>query len=177
MFDARIFPSELESFRKILNENQAVLKGEYAIHDVIFALKDSDQWIDKVFLRLRLVPKNIWDEKPFVVAVKQTELKEVGKQSVIPVKKQFDTEEKARKFIEENYADKFDFLYEFDRTGWQYDMGTEQVDLEDIEGVYSIEFKSPTEDGLKNLLTLFSVADKDVIPGPSVVAIRDLLDR
>lgn len=175
MFDARIFLSEIDTARKILNENKAVFKGEYVIHDAIYASKDKNQGIDKVFLRLRSVLKNIWNEKPFIVAIKHTELKEVGKLSIIPIKKQFDAEKEAKEFVTSNYSDTFDFLYEFDRMGWQYDLGNDQVDLEEIEGLHSIEFKSPTEEGLKSLITLFDA--KNIISGPSVVAIKELLKK
>lgn len=173
MFDARIFLNEIDTARKILNDNQALFKGDYVIHDAIYASKDPLVGIDKVFLRLRSVPKNIWPEKPFIVAVKLTELKQIGKQSIIPVKKFFDSKNEAEQFIQNTYADQFDFLYEFDRNGWQYDLGQDQIDLEYIEGHYSIEFKSPTEVGLQKLLALFNA--RDIIQGPSVVAIRDLL--
>lgn len=145
------------------------------MHVAIYASKDVRQPIDTVFLRLRSITKNIWHEKPFIVAIKQTELKEVGKRSFIPLKKQFDTEQEAKDFIQHTYADQFIFLYEFNRRGWQYDMDEHQVDLEEIEGLYSIEFKSPTEQGLKDLLLQFNA--KDVIKGPSVVAIKNLLGR
>ncbi len=177
MFDARIFPTTLESFQKVLDENEATFKGDYKIHDVIFASKDSDVGIDKIFLRLRIVPQNIWGEKSFIVAIKKTELQEIGKQSIIPIKEQFDTEKEAREFIEKNYADQFEFLYEFDRIGWQYFMGEDGIDLEDVEGHPSVEFKSETPEGLKNLLTLFKVQEEDVIQGPSVVEIKNLLKR
>ena len=40
MFDARIFLNEIDSARKILSKNQAVFKGEYVIHDIIYASRD-----------------------------------------------------------------------------------------------------------------------------------------
>ncbi len=175
MIDARTFSADIEEARKILEGNGAILKGEYAIHDIIFAPKDADMTLADEFLRLRLVPKNIWNEKPFIVAIKRTALKTVGKESAIPLRQDFDTEASARKYITENLADTFDFSFEFDRIGWQYDMGTNQVDLEIIEGRHpSIEFKSPTEEGLAKLLELFG--NPKIMPGPSVVAIKELLE-
>ena len=56
-------------------------------------------------------------------------------------------------------------------------MGVDQVDLEDIEGNFSIEFKSPTENGLKKLLQKFQVELSEVIQGPSVIAIQDIIQR
>ena len=177
MFDARTFPRSLDGANRILKEEGAVFRGEYVIHDTIFASKDSIQNLGTIFLRLRHIPKNIWSEKEYIVVIKNTEIKEVGKQSIIPIKNQFDIETEAREFIENNYSVTFEYAFEFDRTGWQYDMGVDQVDLEDIEGNFSIEFKSPTENGLKKLLQKFQVELSEVIQGPSVIAIQDIIQR
>ena len=175
MLDARIFPTSLESAKKILVEKGAVFKGEYEIHDIIFSSKNPDEDLNKVYLRLRLVPVNIWSEKSVIVSVKNTELKEVGKESTIPIKQQFDTESEAREFIENNYNNNFEFAFEFNRIGWQYNLNEDQIDLENIEGHYSIEFKSKTENSLKNLLGVFNINSEEVIKGPSVIAVRDIL--
>lgn len=176
MFDARVFPESLENAKKILEKQGVILKGEYQIHDFIFASVDPKQTLDKVFLRLRIVPVNIWNEKRVIVAVKNTELQKVGKKSIIPIKEQFDTESEARIFIDKNYSEKFKPDFDFDRKGWQYDLPNgDQVDLEDIEGRFSIEFKSKTEHGLQKLLELFEVNPEDVVKGPSVVVVRDRL--
>jgi polyphosphate kinase 2 (PPK2 family) len=88
------------------------------------------------------------------VAIKNTELKQIGKNSIIPLKKEFDTVEEGRAFIEANLADQFTYDYDSHCIGWQYDLGADQVDLEDIEGHASIEFKSQTDEGLKKLFEL-----------------------
>jgi hypothetical protein len=176
MLDARIFLDNLDRAKQTLQAHNALFKGEYSIHDIIYASKNPKETLDKVFLRLRLIPKNIWSEKNVVVTIKNTELHDVGKKSIILLKKEFDTKDEAEKFVQDHYGHQFDYSYEFDRIGWQYDLGEDQVDLEDIEGNFSIEFKSPTEEGLKKILALFTVEDKEVIKGPSVVAIRELLE-
>ncbi len=177
MFDARTFPHSLESAEQILNQNGADFKGDYRVIDKIYVSRDPAQTLDKVFLRLRLIPKNIWADKAVVVSIKNTELKKVGKQSIIPVKESFDTEAEAKEFIQQNYSDQFLYSYEFDRTGKQYFLGEDGIDLENIEGHYSIEFKSKTEEGLRKLLSVFKVEESDVITGPSVVVIKQLLGR
>lgn len=181
MFDARIFIPNLDKAREVLKQNNATEKGYYEIHDAIYAAKDPEtgelQDLGSVFMRLRSVPVNIWDEPAYIVAIKNTELKEVGKKSIIPLKKGFDTEADAKAFIAQNYADAFEFAYEFDRVGWQYFIGKDGVDLEDVEGHCTIEFKSETEEGLRALLNLFGVTDDQVIKGPSVVEIRKILGR
>lgn len=175
MFDARIFLNSLEEARRVLQRHHAVHKGDYEIVDSIYRSVDASQPLEKVFLRLRAVPQNIWDEKPYIVSIKNTELKNVGKQSIIPVKKQFDTEREAQEYISQNHLDNFVYDFVCHRFGEQYFIGEDGVDLEIIEGHPSIEFKSKTEDGLQKLLQLFNVSADQVIKGPSVVAIKKIL--
>ena len=164
MLEARTFVDTLDSAKEILEKENAIFRGHYVIHDYIFASKDKSLPLEKLFLRLRLIPINIWNEKNVVVA----------KNSIVPVRKEFDTEEEGRAFIEENYSETFEFVYDFEREGWQYDIGSDQVDLEDIEGHPSIELKSDTVDGLQKLLNTFNI--KNTIKGPSVVQIRKILN-
>ena len=175
MLEARTFVKSLDEAREKLTSLNALFKGEYEIHNIIYASKDKSKGLEKVFLRLRTIPKNIWNEKNVVVAIKETELKEIGKNSIIPLKKQFDTKEEAQEYIDKNLKDQFVYSFEFGCIGWQYDLGEDQVDLEDIEGHYSIEFKSKTEEGLKKLLNEFGITE--TIKGPSVVAVKELLGR
>lgn len=176
MLEARGFVKELDSARKILKEKEADYKGEYLIRDIIYKSKDPNLSLTDVFLRLRMVPVNIWEDKEFIVAVKKTDLKEIGKNSIIPTKEQFDTEEEARNFINNNLLDKFEYDYEFERKGWQYFIGEEGVDLEEVEGGhYTIEVKSETEEGLKKLVDMFNI--EDVIVCPSVVAVKEILSK
>ncbi len=174
MLEARTFVDTLDSAKEILEKENAIFRGHYVIHDYIFVSKDKSLPFEKLFLRLRLIPVNIWNEKNVVVAIKETELMEVGKNSIVPVRKEFDTEEEERAFIEENYSETFEFVYDFEREGWQYDIGNDQVDLEDIEGHPSIEFKSNTADGLQKLLNTFNI--KNTIKGPSAVEVRKILN-
>ncbi len=175
MLDARIFIEDLKEIEETLLKEEAVFKGDYAITDNIYVSKDPDQTLDKVFLRLRVISKNIWDEQPIQVVIKNTELKTIGKQSVIPFKRGFDSEIEAKKFVDENYLDKFNFSFKFFRTGRQYFVGKDVIDLEEVEGgYYTIELKSPTEEGLIKLLRLFNIKNEEVIKGPSVVAISKL---
>jgi hypothetical protein len=175
MLEARTFVSEIESARKILDE-QAVFKGEYVCRDAIYSPLDSDKGLADEFLRLRVNEKNIWNEKDVIVAIKHTEGRAVGKNSIIPLRKEFDTEEDAKKYIEENLLDRFTYDFQFTRTGLQYDLRENQIDLEKVEelpGCYTIEVKSPTEEGLRELVEMFHLAP--TIVGPSVVEVRKLL--
>ena len=165
MLEARAFVPEIESARKTLELNGA-----------IFTPINSDKSLKDEFLRPRIQLKNIWNEKDMIVSIKQTEKRSSGKNSIIPLRKEFDSESEARKFIDENLKNDFEYDFEFTRTGWQYDLGENQVDLEKVEDIpncYTIEVKSLTENGLKDLIEMLSIPS--LIQGPSVVEIKRLL--
>ncbi len=177
MIEARVFIDNLDSARDILQQERAELQGFYTIHDTIFQNKDASIPLSEEFLRLREIPKNIWSEKPVILALKQTKLRKVGKDTIVPVKLQFDRREDAQKYYEEHFADTYVKDFDFWRVGWQYFMpGGEVVDLEIIEDVYSsIEFKSNTDEDMERLLGKFTIRSEAIIQGPSVVAIKELL--
>lgn len=175
MIEARTFVENFDKVNEVLKSLNAKFKGEYEIHDIIFASKDPSKTLIDEFLRLRMIPKNIWNEKEFIVAIKNTELKDIGKNYTVPLKREFDSKEEAQKFIDENLLDKFEYSFEFSRIGEQYDFSDGQVDLEDIEGFLSIEIKSKTEEGLKRLAELFDM--HYTLKGPSVVAVKELLKK
>jgi hypothetical protein len=112
------------------------------------------------FLRLRINEKNIWKERDVVVVIKQVQRKEIGKDAIIPFRKEFDTEEEGRRYVTAHFSKDFTFDFEFTRTGWQYDLGEDQVDLEKVEGLpdcYTIEIKSKDVEGLKYLAQKFQL--------------------
>ncbi len=177
MIEARVFVDSLDDAKNILKQENAELKGKYKIHDTIYRNVDKNIPLIEEFLRLRVVPENIWDEKGVILALKQTLLGKVGKNSHIPLKLQYDVREDAEEYYRQNLEDEYVKDFDFWRIGWQYFLPNgEVVDLEIVEDKYpSIEFKSDTGDNLEKLLGKFSVNKASVITGPSVVAIRDIL--
>ncbi len=96
----------------------------------------------------------------------------------MPLKKEFDTKEEAEKFIEKNLLDRYTYEYEFSRTGWQYHLGNDEIDLErvdDLKNFYTVEFKSKTVEGLKNLETLLQL--KNTIRGPIASYMGELIRK
>jgi adenylate cyclase class IV len=178
MIEARVFCTEVETIRKILEENGALFKGDYAIRDRIYSSYNPLKELDDEFLRVRTYQKNIWTDSNVMVAVKIHEQKEIGVDTVIPQKRGFDTEEEALKFVDENLLDKYKYEFTFTRTGWQYDLGDDQIDLEkveDLENFYTVEFKSNTTQGLKRLEQLLKL--KNVIRGPIASHMKGLLSK
>lgn len=177
MIEARIFTNSLDNAKAILQDQKAVNKGAYKIIDEIFRSRDASIPIIDEFLRLRVMPENIWNDRDVILAVKRTQLLTVGKNSEIPLKLQFDRKEDAEAYYTKHLSTQYVKDFSFSRIGWQYIMTNgDVVDLEIIEDKYpSIEFKSETADGIEKLLALFQVPSTEVISGPSVAAVRKIL--
>lgn len=177
MIEARIFLDSLDGAREVLQQGNAELNGKYQIHDTIYRNINTEIPLAEEFLRLRVIPENIWDEKAVILALKQTELRKLGKNSHIPIKIQFDVREEAEEYYEENLKDTYAKDFEFRRIGWQYFLPSgDVVDLEVIEDEHpSIEFKSETDAGMEKLLEKFEVKQADIIIGPSVLAAKAIL--
>lgn len=176
MIEARVFVGSLDDAKNILKQENAELKGKYKIHDTIYRNVDESIPLIEEFLRLRVMPENIWEDKEVVLALKQTKLHKVGKNSHIPMKLQFDKREEAEAYYEQNLKDEYIKDFGFWRIGWQYFLPNgDVVDLEIIENDHpSIELKSETDVGMERLLNKFNIKKEDVITGPSVVAVRDI---
>jgi hypothetical protein len=179
MIEARVFTDDIEPVRNLLDQIGAINQGRYVIHDDIYHSNDPSVSLTEEFLRLRVIPENIWDEEPVILALKQTELRQLGKNSHIPLKLQFDEKEEAQVYYETHLKLNFTFDYSFSRIGWQYFLPNgDVVDLEILEDKYpSIEFKSTTDEGIRRLLSMFAIADDAVMKGPSVVAFKDVLEK
>lgn len=177
MIEARVFVDSLDDTENILKQESAELKGKYKIHDTIYRNIDKSTSLIAEFLRLRVIPENIWNDKKVILALKQTELRKIGKNSHVPIKLQYDKREEAEAYYEQNLKDRYVKDFDFWRIGWQYRLPNgDEVDLEIIEDEYpSIELKSETDGGMERLLDKFNIKKEDVITGPSVVAVRDIL--
>lgn len=177
MIEARVFVDSLDDAKKILAAHRAVPSAKFSIHDTIYRSVDTHIPLIDEFLRLRVIPKNIWPEKPVILAVKQTKIRTIGKQSEIPLKLQFDHREDAEAYYEEHLRQTYVKDFDFWRVGWQYHLPNgDVVDLEIVEDKYpTIEIKSETDDGMQSLCDLFGISHDMIITGPSVVAVRRLL--
>lgn len=176
MIEARSFVSEIDTVRKILEEHGAIYKGEYVLNDKIYASYNPPKGLDDEFLRVRTHHKDIWGNPYVLVAVKIHEQKEIGVDTVVPLKRGFETEEEALSYVQEHLLDRYTYEYEFNRTGWQYSLGEDEIDLErvdDLKDFYTVEFKSSTVEDLKKLESLLQL--KDVIRGPIASHMKELL--
>ena len=178
MIEARVFTDSLDHAKAVLEKDQAILKGRYVIDDTIYRNIDASISLTDEFLRLRIIPENIWDGKDVILALKRTKLHDVGKNSDIPLKLQFDDKDEAEAYYDLHLKGRFIRAFSFSRIGWQYLMQNgDVIDLEIVEQDFpSIEFKSQTDEGIQKLLSRFSIDERDVITGPSVVTVKDKLN-
>jgi adenylate cyclase class IV len=86
MVEVRAFINDIEPAREKLIELGADDKGKYTIIDTIYRSADPTVSLIDEFLRLREIPENIWPEKEVILALKQTNLQNIGKISAIPLK-------------------------------------------------------------------------------------------
>ncbi len=178
MIEARSFVSDIEPTRKVLENLGADFKGEYRLTDKIYSSYNPVKNLDDEFLRLRIYHKNIWPQKDVIVAVKIHDQKEIGVDTIVPLKKEFDKEKEAEDFINQNLLDKYKYEYEFTRTGWQYSLGEDEIDLEkveDLDNFYTVEFKSATVEGLRRLEKLLHL--ENIIQGPIAFHIGELIKK
>lgn len=171
MIEARVFVDSLDDAENILKQESAELKGKYKIHDTIYRNINKSIPLIAEFLRLRVIPENIWNDKKVILALKQTELRKIGKSSRIPIKLQYNKREEAEKYYEQNLKDRYVKDFDFWRIGWQYRLPNgDEVDLEIIEDKYpSIELKSETEGGMERLLDKFKLKRKTLSQDPRLL--------
>ncbi len=177
MIEARLFVDNFEDIRSKLSDMNAVCRGDYEITDHIYRSKNEKVSLTDEFVRSRIIPKNIWPGKSFLIACKQTKQRNIGKQSSIPFKKEFDSEAEAREYLSSHLSDEYEYDFSYHRIGWQYDLlNGDQVDLEVLNEKYlTIECKSETDDGIKNLLGCLALDANEAINGPAVVAFRKII--
>ena len=178
MIEARIFLDSLKDVEEILAKQEYEFRGNFKITDEIYRSKDPSKPLSDDLLRLRVIPKNIWNTKDVIISVKQTNLKDIGKESKIPLKLEFDNVKTARSYLKQKILDDYKYDFTFSRTGRQYILSNgDVVDLEIIEGKPSVEFKSGSEQGIKDLLELFNIPLNKILVGPCIVGVKNILDH
>jgi hypothetical protein len=86
---------------------------------------------------------------------KQTKLRDAGKIDEVVLKKEFDALGEAQKFIEVNFKDEFEYSFEFSKEGWEYELDSIRVWVEDVK-----EYKPSIEVGAEDSESLEKTYDK-----------------
>ena len=167
MIEARAIIENIDETRKMLESLGAVLDGEYSFKDVIFVPREGNYDLNKDFLRARVYIKNNWYTKKVVLVRKQAEFKDVGKTGKVILKEEFDSEKEANGFVEAEFGQEFKRGFEYERVGWQYNLESSRIFVEDIKGYKSsIEIEADTQDQIKYLFQKIGIVKelKDSLP-------------
>ncbi len=170
LVESRALISSIEQTRQKLTEIGAIFNSNYAFKDIIFVPRKADYNLSDDFLRVRIYIKNNWPTKKVVLTRKQTEFKDIGKVDNVILKKEFDSEQEASDFISIELGTEFERGFEYEREGWQYDLGKHRIFVEDIKGFKpSIEIEASTEKEIEFLFTKIGVAKKIHASMPEVM--------
>ncbi|HTW96175.1 MAG TPA: hypothetical protein VMD74_00770, partial [Candidatus Methylomirabilis sp.] len=138
MVEGRAIISDIGETKKKIEQMGGIFRGDYIFKDVIFVPQINDYNLNDDYLRLRIYEINNWPRKNFSLVRKR------AKKSIL--KKDFDAENEALDFIEQEFSAEFKQGFEFSRQGWQYDFGSTRIFLEDIENFKPmIEVETETE--------------------------------
>lgn len=176
MIEGRAIIADIGQTRKKLEEMGALFNGGYTFKDVIFVPKKPNYNLSDDFLRVRVYDKNNWRTNKAVLVRKQTIFKEVGKTDKIILKKEFESEQEALNFISAELAAEFERGFEYEREGWQYDIGKQRIFVEDIKGFKpSIEIEAESENEIEFLFSKIGVVEKINASLPEVM--RKVLEQ
>lgn len=161
MIEGRALIADIEQTREKLAELGAVFNSNYAFKDIIFVPKRKSYNLSDDFLRVRVYIKNNWPTKKVVLVRKQSKFREVGKTDTITLKNEFDTEREAFDFVSAKLGGEFERGFEYEREGWQYDLGKHRVFVEDIKGFKpSMEIEADSGGEIESLFTKIGIVEK-----------------
>ncbi len=133
----------MKYLRVILNDNKNVNNiedfkvkkaSEYAFYDLVYLNKNGAS-ITEDTLKIRVYQKNEWDSKAVLVIQKRATLENGAKVDKVLTREQFDTEEEALKFVENNLSQDYEFSFKFSKTGIEYKNENIRVWVEDVENI------------------------------------------
>ena len=151
MIEGRALVQSLEKAKASVTKLGGQFKSYYIFKDVIFVPKKKNYNWGEDLVRVRVYCKNDWPTKKVVLVRKKTEWKGQGKKDTIILKKEFDTEKEAFAFIKKNVSE-FEKECEYLREGWQYELKTYRIFIENIEKYRpSIEIEADNESDLQIL--------------------------
>ena len=147
----------------VINKYDLKDKGDFAFYDLIYVNKNGAS-ITEDTLKIRVYQINHWDCKNVLVIRKVAPLINGSKEDKVLLRKEFDNEEEAIKFVNDNYLNEYKFAFKLQKSGMQY--GNEKIDLwkEDVLGIgLSVEVGSEDENLLEkvfNSLDLILLSDQ-----------------
>lgn len=160
MFYARIILNNKDNLQQILNDLQAQKKSDFSFYDLVYLNRDGSSITDDT-LKIRVYQHNEWNSKAVLVIRKKAERINGVKEDKFLVREEFDTEEEAKSFVEDNYRDTFDYVFRLEKTGEEYQNDNLRIWIEDIKDMgISIEFGSESQESVEEVIKMFDVKER-----------------
>jgi adenylate cyclase class IV len=159
MIEGRAIVESIEKAKVSVESLGGIFKSNYILKDIIFVPKKENYNLSDDFVRVRINIKSDWPTKRVILIRKQTEFKEVGKIDKTILRKEFDSEEEAFSFIQENLP-AFKKGFEYEREGWQYQLNDYRIFIEDIKGWKpSIEVEVKDEERINEIFRKIGILE------------------
>lgn len=146
--------------------------SEYAFYDLVYLNKNGVS-ITEDTLKIRVYQKNEWDSKAVLVIQKRATLENGAKVDKVLTREQFDTEEEALKFVENNLSQDYEFSFKFSKSGIEYKNENIRVWVEDVENIgITLELEAERIDSLNDFIKHFNVKERLNISLPEYYYLR-----
>lgn len=133
---------------------------EFAFYDLIYMNNNGASITDDT-LKIRVYKHNEWENKNVLVIRKKAEVIDGSKEDKVLIREEFDTEEDALKYVDDNLSDEFEYKFRLEKSGIEYECEDLRIWVEDIKTIgLSIEFGSFNNDKIEDAIKLFNVKER-----------------
>lgn len=157
--EARAVIENIEKTRQSVELLGGQFRNHYILKDTIYIPRNGQYDLSHDSIRIRENIKTNWPVKKYILTRKQTQSSGTGKIDNVIMKKEFDTEEEASTYMDQNMPD-FMKGFEYEKEGWQYQLDKNRIFIEDIKGWKpSIEIEAGTEKEIDDLLARIGIIE------------------
>lgn len=170
MVSGRAVIKDIKQTKSQVESMGGEFKSHYILKDIIFLpMQEKNYNLSDDFVRVRVNIKSNWVTKKVILVRKQTRFNQTGKVDNIVLREEFDTLEEAFEYIE-NKIPKFEKGFEFEKQGWQYQLGDERIFIEDTQDWKpSVEITTQSDQKLKELFDSLRVVEVVKLSVPEII--------
>lgn len=149
-----------ENINTVIEKLNLIKKSEFAFYDLIYQNRNGTNITDDT-LKVRVYQKNEWKTKDVLLIRKTAPMINGSKEDKVLLKKEFNTEKEAINFINENFANDYEYKFKLEKAGIEYSNDKLRVWVEEIKDMgTSIEIGSEDPQEIENTIQLFDVKER-----------------
>jgi hypothetical protein len=161
MIETRAIILDIQETKKKIENLGAIFQGDYVYKDIILVSNDENNDLCDGYLRLRVYMKNNWATKNCILVRKQAKSFNADINKKFILKKEFDSENEALNFVNEEFSGEFQRGFEYSRQGWQYQLENNHIYIEQVEDLKPmIEVEAESEEKLNLLFNKIGIVEK-----------------